>query len=51
MGGGWIVQAQDTADAVDFPPAKQDGQSLLDFPRPTQPAAAQTAPGTQLATP
>jgi multidrug efflux system outer membrane protein len=51
MGGGWIVQAQDTADAVDFPPVKQDGQSLLDFPRPTQPAGAQATPGYQSAMP
>jgi multidrug efflux system outer membrane protein len=44
MGGGWIVQAEATADAVDFPPAeqKQAVRSLLDFPRPTQPAAART---------
>jgi len=53
MGGGWIVQAEETADAVDFPPVKQqqDIRSLLDFPRPTQPAAVQTAPGNQPATP
>jgi outer membrane protein, multidrug efflux system len=51
MGGGWVVQAQDTADAVDFPPAKQDGHSLLDFPRPTRPAGAQAVPGNQPATP
>jgi multidrug efflux system outer membrane protein len=53
MGGGWIVQAEETADAVDFPPVKQqqDIRSLLDFPRPTQPAAVQTAPGYQPATP
>jgi outer membrane protein, multidrug efflux system len=53
MGGGWIVQAEDAANAVDFPPAKQeqDIRSLLDFPRPTQPAAVQTTPGHQPATP
>ena len=53
MGGGWIVQAEETADAVDFPPVKQqqDIRSLLDFPRPTQPAAVQTAPDYQPATP
>jgi outer membrane protein, multidrug efflux system len=51
MGGGWVVQAEDTANAVDFPPAKQDLHTLLDFPRPTQPAAAQTTPGHQSVTP
>jgi outer membrane protein, multidrug efflux system len=51
MGGGWIVQAEDTADAVDFPPAKQDGWRLLDFPPATHPASAQTAPANQPATP
>ncbi len=44
MGGGWIVQAEDAANAVDFPPVKQDVQTLLDFPKPTQPAAAQATP-------
>jgi outer membrane protein, multidrug efflux system len=45
MGGGWIVQAEDTANAVDFPPAVREKHPLLDVPRPTQPAAAQAAPG------
>jgi multidrug efflux system outer membrane protein len=51
MGGGWITGAQDTADAVDFPPEKQYRSPLLDFPRPTQPDAAQATPGNQTATP
>ena len=51
MGGGWVVQAQDTADAVDFPPVKQDGWRLLDFPQATQPASAQATPANQPATP
>jgi len=51
MGGGWIVQAEDTANVVDFPPVEPDVRTLLDFPRPTQPAAAQAAPGHQPATP
>jgi multidrug efflux system outer membrane protein len=51
MGGGWIVQAEDAANAVDFPAVKPDLETLLDFPRPTQPAAAQAAPGHQPATP
>jgi hypothetical protein len=43
------VKAEDSANAVDFPTAKQqqDIRSLLDFPTPTQPAAMQTAPGNQ----
>jgi multidrug efflux system outer membrane protein len=47
MGGGWIVQAEETADAVDFPqPEQKQGiRSLLDFPQPTQPAAARTRAG------
>jgi hypothetical protein len=45
------VQAEDTANTVDFPPAKQDIQSLLDFPKPTQPAGAQPTPGYQSVTP
>jgi len=51
MGGGWIVQAEDTANLVDFPPVKPGVQTLLDFPRSTQPAAVQTAPGNQPAIP
>jgi outer membrane protein, multidrug efflux system len=44
MGGGWIVQAEYTANAVDFPPVKQHGWTLLDFPWHTQPSGAQGAP-------
>jgi multidrug efflux system outer membrane protein len=51
MGGGWIVQAEDTANTVDFPPVQPDVRTLLDFPPPTQPAAANTTSGTQPATP
>jgi multidrug efflux system outer membrane protein len=47
MGGGWITKAQETADAVDFPRTKNeaDGRSLLDFPKPTQPAAPRARGG------
>ena len=52
MGGGWIVQAEDTADAVDFPPVQQDVRTLLDFPPPTRPAAVQVVtPGNSPSTP
>jgi multidrug efflux system outer membrane protein len=44
MGGGWITRAEETANAVDFPPRRQekDFRSLIDFPPPTQPAAVTT---------
>jgi multidrug efflux system outer membrane protein len=45
MGGGWIIKAEETADAVDFPPADREKHPLLDFPVPTQPAAVQTSTG------
>jgi multidrug efflux system outer membrane protein len=44
MGGGWIIEAQDSADAVDFPPEKQYRSPLFDFPKPTQPAGIQANP-------
>ena len=51
MGGGWIVRAEDTADAVDFPPVQPDVQTFLDFPRPTRPTGGQTVPAYQPTTP
>jgi multidrug efflux system outer membrane protein len=51
MGGGWIVQAEETASAVDFPPVKQDVWRLLDFPAPTPPAAMPATPADQSAAP
>ena len=51
MGGGWIVKAEDTANAVDFPSAKQSDQSPLDFPEPTQPTAAKATSDHPPATP
>jgi multidrug efflux system outer membrane protein len=44
MGGGWIVEAQNTADAVDFPPMTREPHPLWDFPLPTQPAGTQNNP-------
>ena len=51
MGGGWITKAQGSADAVDFPPHQKEGVTLLDFPRPTQPAAVQSTTHNQPASP
>jgi multidrug efflux system outer membrane protein len=52
MGGGWIIQAEATANAVDFPPVHQNVRTLLDFPPPTRPAAVQVVnPGNPASTP
>ncbi len=37
MGGGWIIEAQRSADQVDFPPAEQDNETGFDFPGQTGP--------------
>ncbi|HHH42582.1 MAG TPA: efflux transporter outer membrane subunit [Gammaproteobacteria bacterium] len=37
MGGGWVVEAQKTADQVDFPPPAGNESQSFRFPRPTQP--------------
>jgi multidrug efflux system outer membrane protein len=42
MGGGWVTEAQRSADAVDFPPAA-GAAPAFDFPRPTRPTGV-TAP-------
>jgi multidrug efflux system outer membrane protein len=40
MGGGWIVRAEEVANAVDFPPPPEDEEkSIFDFPEPTKPFA------------
>jgi multidrug efflux system outer membrane protein len=41
MGGGWVIEAQRSADAVDFPPPPADAPPSFDFPRPTRPAGTQ----------
>lgn len=41
MGGGWIVQAQTTANETDFPPPKENRPAGFTFPRPTPPAGNQ----------
>jgi multidrug efflux system outer membrane protein len=50
MGGGWIIEAQNTADEVDFPPEKEDQQLFFDFPKFTQPIGATGSKGYQSAT-
>jgi len=38
MGGGWIIQAEATANETDFPPPKETHSSGFAFPKPTAPA-------------
>jgi multidrug efflux system outer membrane protein len=51
MGGGWIIEAQNTADEVDFPPGKEDQQLFFDFPKHTQPMGTTGSKGYQPTTP
>jgi multidrug efflux system outer membrane protein len=51
MGGGWIIEAQNTADEVDFPQGKEDQQLFFDFPKFTQPMGAIGSKGYQSVTP
>jgi multidrug efflux system outer membrane protein len=41
MGGGWIVEAQRSADTVDFPAAQPGGKVQFDFPVPTVPVGTE----------
>ena len=50
MGGGWIIEAQNTANEVDFPEEKEDEQLFFDFPKYTQPMGAIGSMGYQSAT-
>ncbi len=38
MGGGWVIEAQRSADEVDFPPRKESDDLIPEFPSRTQPA-------------
>ena len=49
MGGGWIVEAQNTADEVDFPEEKENQQLFFDFPKFTQPMGTIGSKGYQSA--
>lgn len=41
MGGGWIIQAQATANETDFPPPQEKQPAGFAFPRPTPPTGNQ----------
>jgi multidrug efflux system outer membrane protein len=41
MGGGWIIEAQRSADQIDFPPAEPDSEPRFNFPSPTRPAGTE----------
>jgi multidrug efflux system outer membrane protein len=45
MGGGWIIQAQATANETDFPPEKEESSSSFAFPQPTRPGGDQGSRG------
>ena len=47
MGGGWVVEAQRSADETDFPREQTDSEPRLAFPKPTRPSGAETDPGYQ----
>jgi len=41
MGGGWIIEAQRSADRVDFPPSGPDSEPRFNFPIPTRPGGTE----------
>lgn len=45
MGGGWVIEAQRSADAVDYPPETAGSKSRVAFPEPTRPTDIEPAPG------
>jgi multidrug efflux system outer membrane protein len=47
MGGGWVVEAQRSADETDFPREQTDSEPRLAFPKPTRPSGPETDPGYQ----
>jgi len=47
MGGGWVVEAQRSADETDFPRGQTDSEPRLAFPKPTRPSGPETDPGYQ----
>jgi multidrug efflux system outer membrane protein len=51
MGGGWIIEAQRSADEIDFPPRKDDDKPMLDFPKRTQPVGLDETAGFEPSTP
>jgi len=51
MGGGWIIEAQHTADEVDFPESKDNQRPFFDFPKQTTPQGEDTQAGYSSVTP
>ena len=47
MGGGWVIEAQRSADETDFPREQTDSEPRLAFPKPTRPSGPETDPGYQ----
>jgi multidrug efflux system outer membrane protein len=47
MGGGWVVEAQRSADETDFPREQTDSEPRFAFPKPTRPSGPETDPGYQ----
>ena len=45
MGGGWIIEAQRSANAIDYPPGVSGSESRVPFPAPTRPADIRPATG------
>jgi multidrug efflux system outer membrane protein len=45
MGGGWIIEAQATANETDFPPQQENRPAGFAFPRPTPPTGDQGSSG------
>ena len=45
MGGGWVIEAQRSADAVDYPPEAPGSKSRVAFPEPTRPTDIEPATG------
>jgi multidrug efflux system outer membrane protein len=44
MGGGWVIEAQRTADQADFPALQPGDGSRMGFPPPTTPVGTQGEP-------
>lgn len=50
MGGGWIIEAQQPADAVDFASPNEDETPRFQYPQPTRPTGTTGPAGDQSAT-
>jgi multidrug efflux system outer membrane protein len=47
MGGGWIIEAQNTADEIGFPAPKEDKKPSFQYPAPTRPTGTEDPKGYQ----